>query len=322
MKKILAVDGGNSKTHAVIVNDAGELLGEGLSLGSNYTSTGSELFLTHLHGAVNQALNEADLQSDDIDYAQYGLAGADTAKDMKVLKKLVGKMPFKQWGLECDTLQGLRSGSPKNIGVVLICGSGTNAAGIDQFGNRVQIGGFGYKFGDAAGGAFMAQETFRMAIRSWESRDEKSMLEEMVPLELGFSDMEELYHFALETEAFSAPLQLTRVLHRAAEKGDKAAIMILRNIGEELGKAGKAVVNRLPSLLEIKIPIVLNGSVLQKGKNPHLINCLKETLEYSGIHNYELINLDIAPVYGSVFLTFDKLGIKVTDEQIKSYKQF
>ncbi|AOM84495.1 N-acetylglucosamine kinase [Salisediminibacterium beveridgei] len=322
MKHILAVDGGNSKTHAVIVNESGDLLGQGFSPGTNYTGTGPALFLSRLQSAVDQAMNKADLQPGEIDYVQYGLAGADRPEDRVILNQLVSSMPFQHWGLECDTLQGLRSGSPEYLGVVIICGSGTNAAGRDKYGKTVQIGGFGYRFGDAAGGAFMAQETFRAAIRSWETRDDKTMLEEMVPKELGFSTMGELYRFALDNQDFSVPSALTHVLHEAAEKNDQTAISLLRNVGEELGKAGKAVINQLPALHEVMIPIVLNGSVLQKGKSPDLINRLKETLENNGIHDYELINSTILPVHGSVFLAFDALGIAIPYEKIHAHESF
>ena len=322
MKHILAVDGGNSKTHAVVVNEAGDLLGQGCSPGTNYTGTGPGLFLEHIRSAADQAMKQADLQAGAIDYVQYGLAGADRPEDRIILNQLVSNLPFKQWGLECDTIQGLRSGSPQHIGVVLICGSGTNVAGRDRSGKTVQIGGFGYRFGDAAGGAFMAQETFRAAIRSWEARDDKTILEEMVPNKIGFSTMDDLYHFALDKQNFSVPSALTQVLHEAAERGDQTAITLLRNVGEELGKAGKAIINQLPTLREETIPIVLNGSVLQKGRSPYLINRLKETLESNGIHDYELINSAILPVYGSVFLAFDALGIDIPYKTIQSHEMF
>lgn len=323
MTYILGVDGGNSKTYAVIVDEKGRFLGQGISGIGNHQGIGVDRFLENIQFAINQALYEAGLTADQVNFAQFGLAGADREKDFKVLRQALQTLPFENWDVVPDTMEGLRAGSRSNTGVVLVCGAGTNAAGQNKYGETMQTGGFGYRYGDGAGGAFMAQEAFRAVMRSWEGRDDQTLLMEMIPESLGFHNMEEMYFHYLNNLNEKIPLKITRILHCAADRGDPVAIRILREAGWELGIAANSVIKRLGGFGGKKVPIVLAGSVLQKGKNYHLLDTLEKTIEDEN-PNYELINLEMEPVYGSILLGMDKLNIE-TDEDILnkfiSYKQ-
>ncbi|MCY0876947.1 MAG: hypothetical protein OWT28_11870 [Firmicutes bacterium] len=121
---------------------------------------------------------------------QYGLAGADREHDFQIIRPALATLPVSHWDVVCDTLEKLRTGCPYNVGVVLVCGSGTNgtnAMGRNRAGRTIKVGGFGYMFGDFAGGHFLATETFRAAIRSMELRDIPFSLPERVAKALGFS---------------------------------------------------------------------------------------------------------------------------------------
>ncbi len=48
----LGVDGGGSKTLAVIVNERGEEVGRGLASGANYNSVGLETAIQHVRAAI------------------------------------------------------------------------------------------------------------------------------------------------------------------------------------------------------------------------------------------------------------------------------
>ncbi|MBP1971549.1 N-acetylglucosamine kinase-like BadF-type ATPase [Virgibacillus natechei] len=318
MRYILGVDGGNSKTYAVIVDEKGNRIGHGISGNGNHQGVGVDRFLENIQSAVDQALNEGGLQSGDISFAQFGLAGADREKDYKILKASLAKLPFENWDVVSDALEGIRAGSPTNTGVVLVCGAGTNAAGKTKNGKTVQTGGFGYRFGDGAGGAFMADEAFRAAIRSWEYRGERTLLTEMIPRELGYQNIEELYNYYIDNLNEKVPFEVTLILHRAADKGDLVAMNILKKVGWELGIAANSVIKRLGGFDGETIPIILVGSVLQEGKNPALFEMLKKTIQDENA-DYELINLEMEPVYGSVLLAMDKLSIEADDTILNKF---
>jgi N-acetylglucosamine kinase-like BadF-type ATPase len=309
MRIFMGVDGGGSKTHTVIMDETGKNLGSGLSGCGNHQIFGIDKAIKNIWNSIEQALQQAALASSYIDYVQYGLSGADREKDFTILRSALSSFPFRQWDIVCDTMEGLRIGSKENIGVVVVCGSATNVAGRNPKGKTIQTGGFGYLYGDAAGGGHMATETFRAAVRSWELREIPSRLTSLVPEFLGYDSLETMHNHMLDEDIYSVSRDLTQVLHQAADEGDELAINLLRKTGEELGIAAVSVIRRLGGFQGFKVPIVLVGSVLQKGRNKNLLNKLYETIAKEKIE-FQLIIPEIEPVYGSVLLAMDQLNVQ------------
>lgn len=321
MRYLMGVDGGGSKTYTVLTDEYGNKVGEGLSGRGNHQVEGIEAALMNIKESIDKALASAGLEYKDISFTQFGLAGADREKDFAILRPALNTLPLESWDLVCDTFEGLRIGNENNIGVVLVCGSGTNAAGRNEEGKVVQTGGFGYFYGDAAGGKHLAKETFRSAIRSWEFREIPSLLTDKVPSFFGFQTMEQLFHDFLDRDIYDVPGELTLVLHEAADEGDLLAIQILSNTGKELGIAANSVIKRLGGFESDIIPIVLVGSVFQKARNQHLLQSLKTTIE-SENPNISFIISEIEPVYGSILLAMDHLGMKTCEEIYQKFRAY
>lgn len=317
MRLVMGIDGGGSKTRAVVTNDRGEILGEGLAGCGNHQVNGIDAALAEIRAAVEQAVQAAGADADGIDAVCYGLAGADRDADFAILRPALASLPYRNWDVVCDTLSGLRTGSPDGTGVVLVCGTGTNAAGRNAAGETVQTGGFGYVFGDAAGGSHMALETFRAAVRSWEQREIPSRLVHDVPAWYGFESLEQLVGDWLDQGKSHVRPDLTLVLHRAADAGDELAVRLLRNTGRELGLAAASVIRRLGGYEAFggrPIPIVLTGSVLQKGRHPRLLQALEEAVREWAAVPFEMIIPELEPVFGAVMLAMDSAGIPVPEE--------
>lgn len=319
MRYLMGVDGGGSKTYTVITDEYGNKVGEGLAGRGNHQDVGVKIALMHIKESIEKAMATAGLQYEEISFTQFGLAGADREKDFAILRPALSTLPLKSWDVVCDTFEGLRIGSEKNIGVVLVCGTGTNAAGRNKEGKVVQIGGMGYLFGDAAGGIYMARETFRSAVRSWEQREIRSILTDKVSRFFGFQSMEQLVDHFLDRDIYEVPSELTIVLHEAAAEGDHLAIKLLRKTGEELGIAANSVIKRLGNFESGTIPVVLVGSVLQKGRSRYLIQSLKTKMECEH-PNISIFIPDIEPVYGSILLAMDHVGIMTTDEIYQKFR--
>ncbi|TJY42873.1 ATPase [Cohnella pontilimi] len=321
MRYIMGVDGGNSKTFTVITDEEGRLLGRGLAGIGNHQGPGIETALSNIMKSADMALEQAGLRYEDIAFVQYGLAGADRQRDFDILRPGLATLPFDNWDVVCDTYEGLRAGSPDNIGVVLVCGSGTNSAGRNRKGETVQTGGFGYLFGDRTGGGDLARETFSHAVRSWDLREIPSILQHKVAKFFGFADMDQVYDHFLDNDIYEVPRDLTILLHEAADEGDELAIQLLRRSGDELGRAANSVIRRLGGFPGEKIPIVMVGSVVQEGRNPHLLGALRDKIAEEN-ESFEFIIPTMAPVYGSVLLAMDHLGIPATDRIMQQFGEY
>ncbi len=328
MAYMLAVDGGGSKTTAVIVDDDGYVLGYGKSGCSNHQVCGKEVAFLSIETAVHQAIRMAGMESSDIIHGVFALAGLDRDKDYQIMDKIVQELSFFSYQLVPDTLAGLCMGSAGLTGIVLICGSGSNAFGRNSLGETIQIGGFGWLFGDSAGGRELAREAFRYAIRSYEGREQSSLLTSLVPRHMGYPSMESMIQEALDQGLADVPVTLAEVLHSAASHEDELANRILKEAGVELGKAGLAVYRYMNQLGGFhpgtgKIPVVLVGSVLQKGKNPTLLNALKTTMQED---HFSWILPEFDPVFGAVLYGWQHLKVDndrdlVVDHFIKGSEQ-
>ncbi|GEN56204.1 kinase [Halolactibacillus alkaliphilus] len=314
----LGVDGGGTKTQAIVVNKEGVVLGEGKSGPANHQLCGMDCALSEIETAINSALSSAHLEKSDISFVQYGLAGADRAEDFRIIRGALETLPFKKWDVVCDTLEGLRLGSDNHTGVVLVCGTGTNAAGRNIHGLEVQTGGFGYLYGDSSGGTHISEDAFRRMIRSYEKREQETVLTKHIPEYLGFNSVEALLDHYLDNNISDIPASLAEIVHQAANSGDQVARNILSDSGHELGLAALSVIKRLnlQGQPKNKIPIVLVGSILQKGRNPFLMNSLKSTIE-KDVQHYELIIPTLDPVYGAVMLAMDQCNIDITSSKIE-----
>ena len=311
MTFVMGVDGGGSKTHVVIADAAGHVYGEGRSAGCNHQTIGIDLAIRNLKEAVDEALGAAGLAGEELEYVHFALAGADREADFRILRGAISQAfpSIRRWELTSDAMAGLRSGTPDHIGVVLINGSGTNAVGRSKDGRIVQIGGFGYLYGDCAGGDMMAIETFRLAIRSWEEREIPSILTRKVPEFLGYRSMEQMVDDYLDRQVASVPGELTIVLHEAAEEGDELAIRLLKLTGRELGLAAESVIRRMGDFgIDRAIPIVLVGSVFRKGRSPWLLSELKQTVQAEH-PDTTFVLPKLEPVYGAVLLAMDGAGM-------------
>ena len=112
MRYALGVDGGATKTMAVVGDERGNVLGVGLGGPTNYQITGLDMAMEHLGAAVSSALEAAKLSLTDISQAVFGMAGADFPIDFENLKKgISGLYPDLRAEIVNDTWVGFRAGT-------------------------------------------------------------------------------------------------------------------------------------------------------------------------------------------------------------------
>lgn len=150
MTYYLGIDGGGTKTYALLSDEHGNVLGKGKSGNGNH-QTGALEAANSIQEATFGALAEAGLRLEDIQHTYLGLAGADREADYAILHPMIRQIGFTKYTINCDTMIGLRAGTNRPYGVALICGTGTNSAGRNLQGEHYQCGGFDYMYGDFGG---------------------------------------------------------------------------------------------------------------------------------------------------------------------------
>jgi len=315
----LGVDAGGSKTLAVITDHNGRMIASGQSGPGNH-QIHVEMARANIQEATNQALQAAGLEPNQIRYAGFGLAGADREADYQILRPMIKSLGFPKYEIVCDTISALRAGTTRPYGVVVICGTGMNCAGINPQGATLQCGGFGYAYGDFGGGRELAIEAFRSVIRSWEGRSKATSLTSLILTKLGYGSVEQMFHHFLDHHK-EVPSELAPLLFTAAADGDEIASRILQLQGMELGLSAKAVIENL-GMQQDTFDLVLAGSIVTKGDaqftHPYILEEVRKVAP-----NCHLQTLRIEPVVGAVLLAMDKDGLTLSDavyEQIRFIK--
>src|SRR5690606_29152339 len=96
---------------------------------------------------------------------------------------------------------------------------------------------------------------------------------------------------------------------------------LMETMGKELGLAASAVIKNLGDL-DQPIPIVLTGSIVQKGQNKYLLDALQKTIEAEHQKEIQLVIPEMEPVYGSVLLGMDHLGITASDDIYEKFNSY
>ncbi len=311
---IAAFDGGGTKTHCIIGDLEGNILGLGQSGPANYQTVGQERARESLEIALSKALSKANLKKEDLVYYSFGLAGADDDYDIKNIQKFVGKIADNiPYSIHHDSFIGLRSVSKENIGVVAICGTGAGFSGRSRSGEEIQLRNQSYELGNYGGGSDISSQAMHYAFRSNEGTCKKTLLEEEIPKLFQVSTLDKLselirennYMIDEKTSKLIPPL----VFH-LANQDDEIAKEILCNMGNELANYTIAVINKLGIKDEVEVPIVLVGSIYN-GESPYLVEAMKKRVK-EVVKNPKFIKPDLPPVYGAYYLVLDK-----KDELIK-----
>ncbi len=307
MKYYLGVDGGGSKTYTLIVDEQGTIVGKGQSGNGNH-QIDYEAAKANIGESVEMALTQAGLKREQIEFAYFGLAGADREIDYGILRPMIAELGFPRHEINCDTMIALRAGTDRSYGVVLICGTGSNSAGVSPEGQFYQCGGFTYMFGDFGGGGTLCVEVFRTVIRAWDGRERPTLLTQLVLDDLGYASVQEMFDDYLDHNKMP-PLRLAKLLFQAAKEGDEVAADILRMQGVELGKSAKAVIRRLV-MESLTFDVVLAGSIVTRGEGDFIHKCIREAVQEVA-PSARVVTLEVEPVVGAVWLAVEATGIEL-----------
>jgi N-acetylglucosamine kinase-like BadF-type ATPase len=263
----LGIDGGGTKTHAVIADSSCRVIGEAFSAAANALRVGLEEALSHIEQAVNEACHQAGIEPRDIASACAALAGISHPIHYHTMKDALDeRLRLNHLELVTDAraaLQGALDGQP---GVVLIAGTGSIAMGMNEAGEQARSGGWGPTLGDEGSGYDIARHALKAIISSFDGRAPKTVLTERVCRKLGIASAKDLPGVIYNSDSESVEIaSLARLVAEAASEGDKTAQNILAGAGRDLGELVVSVIRKL-GLESRSFRVACVGSVFKSGE--------------------------------------------------------
>ena len=310
----LGVDGGTTRTKAVVGDDASHIVESGEGGASNYQIVGLEAAMSGITDAVQGALTAAGLSLTQVEHAVFGLSGMDLPKDREVLSAaLTTTFPGLIFDLVNDTWIMLKAGSNRGWGIALVCGGGANACACSRDETWVTLRGLGYESGLRGGGLDMLRDILHYAFLSHDGTGPKSILEQAVLDVTGAPDYDTLQLLFLEAvqdtaghgELLQRSLAIVPLVFDGATAGDEVCKRILMLQAESLAEGITGLVHKMGFERET-VDVVLGGSVFG-GSNPAFIERLTLlTHEVAPLARLGPPLLD--PVLGAYVMALQKMG--------------
>jgi len=307
-RRVLAVDGGNSKTDVAILDETGRVLGTHRGPGASFTPDDHDRSVADLERSVLAAAADAGIGGRPIAEAGvFCLAGADLpADDRRILRALRDLGLVADPVLRNDTFAVMRAGAPRGWGVAVVCGAGFNCTGVGPDGREVRFPALGAISGDWAGGATIGIEAVGACVRAGDGRGPRTDLERAVPAHFGLKTPRQVM-VGLHTGKLddSRVYELAPVVLKAANDGDPVAVGIVERQAEEVSMLVCTSLRRL-RLLRSEADVVLGGGVA-RARSPVFMRRLTERVSACA-PAARITVVDDLPIVGAALLALDQLA--------------
>lgn len=268
MTCLVGVDGGGSKTTALVAGRDGTILGRGAGGSSNHRAVGLEKACASLEQAVRAAFADArlELEPGRVAMACFGLAGVDRAGDQAPLLDWAGRLwPGMPVEFVNDARLVLAAGTPEGWGVGVICGTGSIVYGRDAQGRTDRAGGWGYLLGDEGSGYDIGLTALRAVARAADGRGPQTVLTGLILSRWSLNSPHELVGYVYDPHRTKADIAaLAALVEQAALQADPVASGILEQVGRELALGTAVVAGRLG--FSGPVPCALAGGMLVHGE--------------------------------------------------------
>ncbi|HJZ47304.1 MAG TPA: BadF/BadG/BcrA/BcrD ATPase family protein [Roseiflexaceae bacterium] len=307
MTYILGVDGGNTKTIALLARQDGTILGAGRGgCGDIYADAGPDGAIAEIERAVLTALASGGAQAADLEFGAYSLAGADWPEDFALFEREMRRLGFgRTIKVVNDALGALWAGAPDGAGVSVVCGTGIaiGARGLD---GRIWHGSFWL---EPLGANELGHRLLRAVLRAELAIDPPTALTARVLEFYGCEHLEQVLHACTARGATPPNVgRLARVLLDEAARGDPTARRIAIEHGQALGDYA-LVAARQVGIERVPFTLVLAGGVLR-----HPGRLLAETLAArvrDVAPDVHVIDSRFEPAVGALFLALESAGVAI-----------
>ncbi len=262
---LMGIDGGGTKTLALLADESGRVLGKGVASASNFQVIGHQAAQTAIQTAMDAAWRDAGLAPQLLDGLCLGLAGVDRPVERALFQQwAVQTEPQAQIVMVHDAVLVLAAGTPEGWGLALICGTGSIVHGCSPSGQLARADGWGHLLGDEGSGYAIGLTALRAAMRAYDGRGPATALSAALLERWGLATTTDLVPRVYRELAGKHEIAaLAATVEAVAAQGDVLARNILVTAGHELALAAQAVIGQLQ--LTGPVPCALAGGVIVGG---------------------------------------------------------
>jgi N-acetylglucosamine kinase-like BadF-type ATPase len=315
----LGIDVGGSKTHALLSDENGQVLGFGVGPGGNPEMVGYDGLTLAMQAALHKALKKSGMKHSQITAAGFGIAGYDWPFQYAATLQAVQALRLRTeiLAIENDAVPPIYGGSTHGWGIAACVGTGNNVRGVDAQGRTGRITGNSSTFGEYGGAGEIMQSVLQRLGWMWTGRGKATTLAELLIRDCGASSLGDLIE-GLVAERYQLKADQVPLVVRAAESGDAVAGEVLTWHARELAASVLAVAGQL-DLIEQPFEVVMSGRLFQASELYHqaFIGQVVDSAPLADCKKWTA-----PPVVGAALMAMHRLGegIVIARERLKIVK--
>jgi glucosamine kinase len=262
---VIGIDGGGSKTQAILADEQGEKLGETTGPGSAVRRGKLDASVEVIERVVRDVLESAEMSHVTPRAICLGIAGVGREPERQELwQALAARELADEIVVHSDFSIALDDAFGDGPGVLLISGTGSVAFGRGPAGATARCGGWGPVCGDEGSGAWIGRRALSVVTASSDGREPETALTGAILTAAQLNETSELIEWA----ANATPAQLAGlapVVLSTADGGDLRANALVSLAVEELVLHVRALGRKLFTDERASIPVALAGGMLGRG---------------------------------------------------------
>jgi N-acetylglucosamine kinase-like BadF-type ATPase len=311
---LLGVDGGNTKTLALVVLEDGSIAGVGRAgCADIHNATTPDDGLDEIGRACSRALEAAGASAADLAAAAFSLAGADWPEDFERIRR--GLEARLEGGPEPqvvnDAIGALRSGTDDGVGVAAVAGTGGAIGARNGRGELFHLG----FWPDGTGAYTLGSEALNAVWRAAIDVGPETSLTQRALAHWGYEDPIALLHGLTRIDGRGDPRRdrsrFAYAVLDAATEGDAVAHGIVETLGGHLGDYARVCAERTGQL-GAPFQLVLTGGVFR-----HQSRLLRESI-LGRVPDAVPVYPTVEPVVGAVLLAADRAGVRPELDRLRS----
>jgi N-acetylglucosamine kinase-like BadF-type ATPase len=261
---VIGVDGGGTKTSAILVGLDGTVLAEAAGGPTNLATVGAVKASQVLLDLILECCEKAQAEPSMMQNLVLGLAGAGRpAARTDLSDKLIAlgtkrKIQLKNIVVETDARIALEAAFAGGPGIAVIAGTGSIALYHTEDGKYLRAGGWGHLVGDEGSGYAIGRDGLTAALRQFDGRGEKTLLAKKALQHYGVAALDDLIPKLYQDHADIASFA-PFVFEAAVERDRLAHLILVKNAGD---LAEHVRVLTMESRPKHKLPVCLMGGLL------------------------------------------------------------
>ncbi|QKY71683.1 N-acetylglucosamine kinase [Lentibacillus sp. CBA3610] len=274
MGYVMGIDGGGTKTKAVIADMNGKVVVAHTTNSTNPNITSKHKLKNTLETLFISIEKSSGIAMKNIKSVCAGVSGAGNEANKTILSDLIESclpdgIPVR---IEADTVNALYSGTYGAPGIVQISGTGSITYGINRQLKHERAGGWGYLFGDEGSGYDIGRQGIISALKSADGRGPETVMLSMIYSHFDVNDAQSLIQNVYSSTTPKNKISpIAEIVFEAYKQHDPSAQAILHQAAKEMAISIETVYEKLFQSGEETEVVLCGGVFSEKDILPELI---------------------------------------------------